>query len=145
MNTTIKNIFIFSFAGIAFGIIAYLFLQRDKEIVDLWDRNKYTTDSIYTSPADRKSAQQFSDTILPALKQKGLVISLEQTEMQTVITVSGTLWKQRSLFFKENFLTRMMIYNRVRGFSIKIVMVVDGENGETYARIIPPGRKELYE
>jgi hypothetical protein len=144
MKSTTKNIIVFSFVVISLGITIFLIKQRDNRVVNLWNRNKYTTDSIYASPDERIIAQQFSDTILPALKQKGLIVNVEQTEMHTVITVSGRMWKERSPFFKENFLTHVMIYNKVHGFS-EVVTIVDERSGHVYARVIPPGRKELYE
>lgn len=144
MKNRTKNVIVFSFIIIAFGLTVYVVLERDRRIINLWDRNRYITDSIYASPGERKTAQQFSDTILPALKQKGLIVNVEQSEIHTVITVSGKMWKERSQFFKENFLTHMMIYNKVNGFS-KSVTIVDQHNNHVYARVVPPGRKEFYE
>jgi hypothetical protein len=142
-RSTVKNISIYVFAALFFGTILFVVLQRDKRIVNLWERNKTIADSIYTTADERTTARQFSDTILPALKQKGLIISYEKNEIHTIITVSGTMWKERSQFFKENFLTSVVTYNKAHGFSESVTLV--DSSGHLFAKVIPPGRKELYE
>lgn len=142
-RSTIKNIVVFSFAAILLCIIFFFVRQRDKRIVNLWERNKTIADSIYTTAEEWTAAKQFSDTILPALKQKGLIISYTQNDLHTVITVSQTLWKERSQFFKKNFLSHVVVYNRVNGFNESVT--ITDSNGHIFAKIIPFGKKELYE
>ncbi len=144
MNSTTKNIIVFSFVVVVFATAIYVIVERDTRVVSVWDRSKYTIDSIYASPDERKSAQRFADIILPALKQKGLVITVEQSDMHTVITVSGKMWKERSLFFKKNFLTHVMIYNKVHGLP-EPVTILDQHSGYVYAKVVPPGGKQFYE
>lgn len=128
----------------AAGITIFLILEQENRIVAFRERGKYFADSIYTGPADRAAAEQFSDSVLPALKQKGLIIDIRQDEMQTVVTVSGAMWKKRSPFFKDEFLTHASLYNKVHGFPSSLI-VVDHRNGHLLARIVPPGHNEFLE
>lgn len=143
-RTAFKNIAVFIFAAIILCIILFFVNQRDNRVVDLWNRNKYTVDSIYVSVSERAMTAQFADSILPALQKKGLIVKIEQNELSTTITVSGNIWKERSQFFKENFLTHLSVYNKVHGYPPSAV-VIDQLNGQIYAQIFQPDRKEIYE
>jgi hypothetical protein len=39
------------------------------------------------------------------------------------VTVSGRVWNERSEFFKESFLTQLIVYNRVNGFPSRIRII----------------------
>jgi hypothetical protein len=89
-----KNIAVFSAAVIILCSVAYFVNQHDNRVVDLWNRNKYSVDSVYISVAERVEAIQFGDSILPALKQKGLITSIERNDLGTTVAVSGSLLKE---------------------------------------------------
>ena len=143
-RTALKNIAVFSSAAIILCSILYFVNQRDNRVVDLWNRNKYTVDSIYISVNERAMAAQFADSILPVLQKKGLIVKIEQNELSTTITVSGSMWKERSQFFKENFLTNLSVYNKVHGYPPSAI-VIGQNNGLIYAQIFQSNRKEIYE
>ncbi len=66
------------------------------------------------------------------------------TEIETIITVSGTIWKKRSSFFKESLLDQIFIYNKVNGFALN-TKIIDDKSSALYAEIIPPDRRVIYQ
>ncbi len=146
MNNTAKNIIV---GTIAFGVtgIAVYFIQRwDDRVMD--DINRYGTSSdtsVYRpTESEQRIARQFSNTTLPQLKQLGLITLYTRTEIETVISVSGTLWNKRSSFFKESLLENIFIYNSVNGFAVN-TKIVDDKTNQLYAQIIPPDGRIVYQ
>ncbi|MFA6540777.1 MAG: hypothetical protein WCT99_04180 [Bacteroidota bacterium] len=130
--------------GIIALFVGYYYVQRDRSIVDLWNRNAYTVDSIYASPDERRIAKRFSDSTLPSLRKIGLIVSYQRRDWETVITVSGPLWNERSPFFRESFLTEVRLYNKVQGLSTP-THIVDHRSGLLYATVISPDQVFLRE
>lgn len=95
------------------------------------------------TPDEQRVAVQFSDTTLPQLKQLGLITRYTRSEAETVITVNGRLWKERSPFFKESFLEQLYLYNKVHGFAVN-ARVIDDATDQLYAQISPPDRRLVF-
>ncbi len=145
MNNTQKNIIAISLALAFIGVTYYFIHKHDEELLNnpaLWGR---TIDSVANSSTaeEKRVALQFSDTTLPELKQLGLIKSYTRTEIETIITVSGTIWKERSSFFKESLLDQIFIYNTVNGFALK-TKIIDDKSFALYAEIIPPDQRLIY-
>ena len=140
----VRNIIVYLIAVIIGFALFYYYKQRDDKITALWERNKFTVDSIHTIAEEKQIARQFSDSLLPALKEKGLVLAVERNSIQTIISVNGTIWKERSQFFKETLLSYCVTYNRVNGFS-EVIQIVDTDSKKILAEIFSNGKKEIYE
>ncbi|MFA6469583.1 MAG: hypothetical protein WCW35_11850 [Bacteroidota bacterium] len=144
-KATVKNIVVYFIAAIAVGTAYYFTAQRDHRIMSRahhWDAMDDSLRNHYTQE-EKRIAHQFSDSILPQLKELGLIRSYSRTELETVITVSGTIWRDRSLFFKESLLNQLFVYNKVNGFALN-TRIIDNESSVVYAEIIPPDRREIY-
>ena len=140
-----KNIIVYFLAIFTVGALFYAYYERDREIMEKISRfGNQTYSAVVMSTEDEKRiAAQFSDSTLPDLKRLGLIISYNRTEIETIITVAGKIWNERSSFFKESFLTQISIYNKVNGFSV-VVKILDDETHQLYAQIVPPDRKEIF-
>lgn len=99
--------------------------------------------SFRPTPDEERVAVQFSDTTLPQLKQLGLITRYRRTDAETVITVNGRLWKERSPFFKESLLEQLYIYNKVHGYAVN-ARIIDDATDQLYAQISPPDRRLVY-
>ncbi len=145
MNNKLKNIAAVSFA-LAIVSVAYYFIQRhDEKLLNnpaLWGTMNDTLANTATDE-EKRAALQFSDTTLPQLKRLGLVKSYRRTEIETIITVSGTIWKERSSFFKESLLEQIFIYNKVNGFALN-TKIIDDKTSTLYAEITPPDQRLIY-
>ncbi|NUN69184.1 MAG: hypothetical protein HUU02_05685 [Bacteroidetes bacterium] len=95
------------------------------------------------TPDEQRVAIQFSDTTLPQLQQLGLISRYTRTEAETIITVNGRLWKERSPFFKESFIEQLYLYNKVHGYALR-ARVIDDATEQLYAQIIPPDRRMVF-
>jgi hypothetical protein len=95
------------------------------------------------TPDEERVAVQFSDTTLPQLQQLGLITHYRRTEAETLITVNGRLWKERSPFFKESFLEQLYLYNKVHGYAVN-ARVIDDVTEQLYAQITPPDRRLVF-
>lgn len=148
MNNTQKNIIAVSVA-IAFIGIAFHFIQRhDEQVLNGTLRYGSTSDTIadhftQATDAEKRIALQFTNTTLPQLRRLGLVKSYTRTELDTVITVSGKIWNERSQFFKESLLEQIFVYNSVNGFALT-TKIIDERTSELYAEITPPNRRDIY-
>ncbi len=140
----IKNIVVYLLAALIGFALLYYYKQRDDKIASLWERNKYTTDSIYATAEEKQIAQTFSDSILPALKEKGLITAIEQNDIHIIIIVNKAVWSERSIFFKEQFLQHCSIYVKVNGFT-ESALIVDNAEKKILAEVLPYGRKIVYE
>lgn len=145
MTNTAKNIIVGIAAVTVLCTAAYLIWQWDERVLATIHRGAYEYDTTAFRPteAEQRAAKQFADSILPQLKHLGLVTSYTRTEIETIITVSGTVWKARSQFFKEQFLEQIFIYNKVNGFSVQ-TKIIDKDNGALYAELTPPDRRAIY-
>ncbi len=143
--STIKNIVVFSFVLAIMGIAVHFIQQHDEKILKGSMRWGKMNDSLamQTTKEEQRIALQFSDTTLPQLKKLGLIKSYTRTEIETVITVSGRIWNDRSTFFKESLLNQIFIYNKVNGFALN-TKIVDKKTSELYAEITPPNRKTIF-
>lgn len=92
---------------------------------------------------ERRIAALFAADTLPALMEKGLVKKYRRTGTATVLTVSGNLWKQRSLFFKNSLLSALFVYNKVNSYAPH-VHIVDDRSGRLYAEIVSHAEQKLY-
>lgn len=140
------NIIVY-FVAIAAGGITYCVIwQRDERIAGHEARYHSTMDTaaMYFSDRDIQTANTFSDSTLPALQRLGLIVSFEQREWETLIAVSGPMWRERSEFFKESFLNQLMVHNKVRGRP-SAVRIIDRSSGKLLAQVSVPERKEIYE
>lgn len=124
----------------------YIILERDRSITQQYSRYRSTMDTaaMYFSNREIQTANLFSDSALPALHRLGLILRYEQRNWETLITVSGPVWKQRSLFFKEQFLNHLSVYNKVRGFPTP-ARIVDHRTGNLLAQITASDKKEVFE
>lgn len=100
--------------------------------------------AMYYSGYQLQVAKKFSDTTLPQLKKMGLVIACERRDVFTAVTVSGTVWKERSQFFKKNFLMELLIYSKVYDH-YSSAKVIDDRTGRVYAEVSPPDQVRMYE
>lgn len=105
----------------------------------------FNADSSAFRPTEEEAriARQFSDTTLPQLTSLGLIKHYSRTEIETIITVSGVLWNERSEFFKESLLEQIFIYNQVHGYSVR-TKIIDVTTNRLMAEIIPPDRKTIF-
>lgn len=145
MTAAQKNIIAVSFAAVWIGITYYFIHKHDEELLNnhaLWGR---TIDSVANSSTaeEKRVALQFSDTTLPELKRLGLIKSYTRSEIETIITVSGRIWNERSVFFKESLLEQIFAFNKVNGFSVK-TKIIDETTAHLYAEIIPPDGRMIY-
>ena len=92
---------------------------------------------------DRRIAALFAADTLPGLMEKGLVKDYRRTDSATVLTVSGNLWKKRSLFFKNSLLTALTAFNKVNRYAPR-VHIVDDRSGRLYAEIVSSTEKKIY-
>lgn len=143
---SISTIIVYLAALIAFSITYYVIWQRDERIVGHDARYHSTMDTaaIYFSDREIQTANKFSDSTLPALQQLGLIRQFEQRNWETLIIVSGQMWKDRSDFFKESFLNQMIVHNKIRGRP-SAVRIMDTSSGKLLAQITVSERKEIYE
>lgn len=144
MSSATKNILVYVFAVAVAGGLFYLYYERDREILESMSRwgRRNEVPVIRETEDEKRIARQFSDSTLPELKRLGLITSYSRTEIETIITVSGRLWKERSAFFKESLLTQILIYNRVNGYA-PTTKIYDDRTQQLYAQIVSPDRKEI--
>jgi hypothetical protein len=137
---------IYAFAAAVILLTYYIIWQRDQRIVGHEARYHSTMDTaaMYFSDREIQTANTFSDSTLPALQRLGLIVSFEQREWETLIAVSGPMWRERSEFFKESFLNQLMVHNKVRGRP-SAVRIIDTSSGKLLAQVSVPERKEIYE
>jgi hypothetical protein len=141
----LKDLMAVSIALAIVSIAVYLIMDWDTRVMQ--KHPPFTADhdtSIFRPTRDEvRIAQQFSDTTLPHLTGLGLVKHYSRTEIETIITVSGSQWKERSPFFKESLLEQIHIYNKVKGYAVQ-TKIIDDQTSVIYAEIIPPDRKIIY-
>lgn len=143
---SIFNIVVYLIAVAVVGITYYVVRQRDERIVGHDARYHSTMDTaaMYFSSKEIQTSHIFSDSTLPALQQLGLIIAFEPREWETLIIVSGPIWRERSDFFKESFLHQMSIHNKIHGRP-SAVRIMDTLSGKLLAQITVSDRKEIYE
>jgi hypothetical protein len=131
-------------AAVVFAAV-YLIVEWDARVLQHYPAFTANHDTSIFRPTqdEERIAQQFSDTTLPQLTSLGLIKRYSRTEIETIITVSGRLWRERSAFFKESLLEQIHIYNKVMGFSVQ-TKIIDDATSVLYAEIIPPDRKNIY-
>lgn len=139
MSNNQKNIDAVSFAFAFVGIIYYFIHRHDEELLNNTQRYERTIDSLVNSATaeEKRIALQFSDSTLPQLKRLGLITNYTRTTIETIVTVSRKIWKNRSPFFKESLLEQIFAYNKVNGFPLK-TRIIDDKTAQLYAEIIPP-------
>jgi len=93
---------------------------------------------------EQRIAQQFAKDTLPGLIRNGLITKYERNETGTRIMVSGHVWKNRSQFFKQSFMTALMVYDRVERYQPR-AQIVDSISGALYAEISPDSTIALYD
>jgi hypothetical protein len=145
MTNRQKNIIAISFAVAFIGITVHFIQRHDEQLLNnpsLWGRMNDTLSNTATDE-EKWIALQFSDTTLPQLRRLGLIKSYTRTEIETVITVSGRIWNERSQFFKESFLEQIFAYNKVNGFPLK-TRIIDDKTAQLYAEINPPDQRMIY-
>lgn len=141
----LKNISVYTVAVLLFGGALFLIQRHDEQVMNgsfRWGRLNDTL-SQKSSEQEQRIARLFTDTTLPQLRRLGLIKHYHRTEIETVITVTGSVWNERSDFFKESFLTQISVYNRVNGFTSR-TRIIDERTEELYAQIVPPDRKEFF-
>lgn len=95
------------------------------------------------TPDEQRVALQFSDTTLPQLTALGLITRCTRTDAETVITVNGRIWKQRSAFFHESLLEQIYIYNTVHRIALR-TRIIDDRTDQLYAEITASGRRMTF-
>lgn len=140
-----KNILVYLLAIVTAGLLFYFYYERDRVILESMARwgKRNDTIAVMSTPDEKRIAAQFADSTLPELRRLGLITTYTRTDIETIITVSGAMWNERSDFFKESFLTQIYIYNKVNGFSPG-TKIYDEHTSRLLAQIIPPDRKEIY-
>lgn len=143
---SIFTIIVYLVALIVVSTTYYVIWQRDERIVGHDARYQSTMDTaaMYFSSSEIQTANRFSDSTLPALQQLGLIVTFEPREWETVIIVSGRMWRERSEFFKESFLNQMIVHNKIRGRP-SAVRIMDTSSGTLLAQITVSDKKEIYE
>jgi hypothetical protein len=145
-HPSIVSLAVYFIAVIIVAAALYIIGERDRRIVthDARYRSTMDTAAMYFSNREIQTANTFSDSTLPALRQLGLIVKYEQHEWETQIVVSGRLWKERSAFFKESFLAHLSVYNRVRGFPVP-ARIIDDRSGHLLAHITPSDQRKVFE
>ena len=143
---SLVNIIVYLIAIVAACMTYYVIWQRDERITGHDARYHSTMDTaaMYFSSSDIQASHTFSDSTLPALRQLGLIVTFEPREWETMIIVSGPIWRERSDFFKESFLHQMSIHNKIHGRP-SAVRIMDTLSGKLLAQITVSERKEIYE
>lgn len=144
-NARIKD---FAVGIVAIAVVStavFLIVRWDNQVMNGMRQFSFRNDSSAFRPTEDelRIARQFSDTTLPQLQSLGLIKRYSRTAIETIITVSGRMWKERSPFFKESLLEQIHIYNKVKGFTVQ-TKIIDDETSVLYAEIIPPDRKNIY-
>ncbi len=140
-----ENIIMIGAAFAAAGIVFGLLQERDERILDPSSRWEHR-DRIFTVPPtdeEIRIAEEFGERTLPALRQLGLIIHYTRTEAETVITVSGKIWNERSMFFRQKFLEHVFTYHKVNNYPLR-TRVIDHRTSQLYAQIIPPDQRLVY-
>jgi hypothetical protein len=140
-----KSLIVYLLAVLTVGVLFYAYYERDREIMEKVSRFGNRTDSavVMHTQEEIRIAAQFADSTLPELQRLGLIKSISRSEIETIVTVAGSVWKKRSDFFKESFLTHFSIYNKVNGFPVT-TRIIDGTTHQLVAQIVPPDRKEIF-
>jgi len=146
MSRLAKNLIVYSTALIIIVVASFIIWKRDHSIIEHYHRWNNTIDSsaMYFTAHEIRIAKKFSDSTLPGLQKKGLIVGYNHNHIETIVAVSGKVWKQRSPFFKESFLTQMMIHNRVKGYPTAI-RIVDHKTGMLYAQVTSSEQKKIFE
>ncbi len=139
------NIPVYTAAVLLFSGALFLVQRHDEQVMNGSFRWGRLNDTLSQRPSEQEQriARQFTDTTLPQLRRLGLIKRYHRTEIETVITVTGSVWNERSDFFKESFLTQILVYNRVNGFSSQ-TRIIDERTERLYAQIVPPDTKEFF-
>lgn len=144
-NDRLHTFLVFALAALLLGTAVHLVRRHDEQVMNGSFRWGTLIDTLSAQPTEteRRVARQFTDTTLPELKRLGLISRYSRSSQETIITVSGRLWKDRSDFFRESFLKQIVVYNRVNGFSPR-TRIVDDRNGKLYAAVTPPDRTVFF-
>ena len=110
---------------------------------------KYAFYPSYTSrdavgDVEKRVAQNFLKDTIPGLIRRGLITKYERNESGTRIMVSGRVWKKRSQFFKQSFMTALQVYDRLERLQPH-ARIVDNTSGALYAEISPDSKIALYD
>lgn len=145
VNNAQKNIVVVSLVLAFVGTTYYFIYRHDEELLSNTHLYERTIDSLVNSATteEKRIALQFSDTTLPQLKRLGLITNYSRTTIETIVTVSGKIWKKRSMFFKKSLLEQIFAYNKVNHFSLT-TKIIDEQTAELYAEITPPDRRAVY-
>ena len=145
MSNRGKNIIVGIIALAVICFIAFLIWDWDRDVLATIHRGGYQFDTTTFRPTvdEIRIAKQFSDTILPQLKQLGLITQYHRSDMETIITVSGVLWNDRSAFFKESLLEQIFIYNNTNRYPVK-TKIIENKTSRLVAEIVPPDQRTVY-
>lgn len=134
MTGTNKNILVGIVAATIFVITVAVVLQRDHRVMKTIRHGGYESDTSTFRPTaeELRLAAQFSDTVLPQLKKLGLIVEVKHHDIETIVNVSGTIWKKRSPYFKEQFLKQLLLYNKISQLPT-VITVMDKETSEILA------------
>jgi len=145
MSNKGKNIIVGTIAFAVIGFIIFLIREWDREVLATIHRGAYEYDTSAFRPTvdEIRIAKQFSDTILPQLKLLGLITQYHRSDMETIITVSGTLWNDRSAFFKKSLLEQIFIYNHTNRYPVN-TKIIEEKTSRLVAEIIPPDKRTVY-
>lgn len=134
------------FAGIIIvaGLLAVV--QHDDRVMRVVEPQRFVAEehaAFHPTPEEQRMAAQFADTTLPELRRLGLITRYSRTEAETLITVNGRVWRERSPFFKESLLRQLCIYNQVNGYQVRS-RIVDDATEQLYAELAAPDRRIIY-
>lgn len=96
------------------------------------------------SPDEERVAKHFIADTLPGLMRKGLIKKYKRGQSGTMLHVAGTIWKERSEFFRQCLLIELFVYNKVNGYAAS-TRIVDSRTQQLYAAILPSARIEFYD
>lgn len=144
-SSTLKDFLAGIVALAVISAAVYLIVRWDNQVLEGMRQFTMQNDSSAFRPTEDelRIARQFSDSTLPQLRSLGLIKRYSRTAIETIITVSGRMWKERSPFFRESLLEQIHIYNRVNHFAVQ-TKIIDDETSVLYAEIIAPDRKNIY-
>jgi hypothetical protein len=146
MLTSRSKDFIAAFIAAAVGCLIFFAVHRHDEQVMRTIRpftGQYDSGAFRPTPEEQRVALQFSDTTLPQLTALGLITQYTRSDAETVITVNGSIWKERSAFFHESLLEQISIYNTVHRFALR-TRIIDDRTDQLYAEVTSSGRRMIY-
>ena len=144
----LSNLISFSVVFLLLSVTVILVNQSDKAIIERMNKYQFSNPTLIKptdefSVGEQRIAKQFANDTLPGLIQKGLIKKYERHQSGTLLLVVGSLWNERSEFFKKNLLLEIFVHNKVSGYELR-TKIIDDKSGKLYAQILPSEKIEFY-